>query len=186
MAEASGDASASAAAALAAAQQAASRTAAQQHGKVAVLETRRFAGKDIQVRRAWSDDVFPNHRHACHQNASAVTLGSMLVGACLQVEKSVTKADAEKAEQAKLSGGLDAMLQSLKEPKKVNVLDKSRQDWSGFKKEHTAVEEELETYKKSGDKYLDKVEFLQRAEVREYEKERDQRLARDVRNRGRL
>lgn len=34
--------------------------------------------------------------------------------------------------------------------------------------------------------YLDKQAFLQAAELRAYERERDQRLASDVRNRGRL
>lgn len=48
------------------------------------------------------------------------------------------------------------------------------------------VDEELEGYKKSGDKYLDKFDFLKRAELRQYEQERDQRLSRDMRSRGRL
>ena len=48
------------------------------------------------------------------------------------------------------------------------------------------IEDELEDYKKSGDKYLEKVDFLKRAELREYEKERDQRLGSNMRNRGRL
>jgi hypothetical protein len=48
------------------------------------------------------------------------------------------------------------------------------------------VEEELQMYKKSGDKYLDKVDFLKRTELKEYEKERDARLGGDVRSRGRL
>lgn len=77
------------------------------------------------------------------------------------------------------------MLQSMAAAKKVNVLDKTRNDWSGFKRDNAEVEEELEGYKKSNDKYLDKVEFLQRAELREYEKERDTRLASDIRTRGR-
>jgi hypothetical protein len=34
--------------------------------------------------------------------------------------------------------------------------------------------------------FLDKQEFLRQAELREYEQERDRRLASDVRNRGRL
>eukprot|EP00891_Asterochloris_glomerata_P004077 jgi/Astpho2/4077/gw1.00063.315.1_t len=49
-------------------------------------------------------------------------------------------------------------------------------DWGDFKSTDTQIEEELEDYKKSGDKYLEKVDFLKRAELREYEKERDQRL----------
>jgi hypothetical protein len=51
-------------------------------------------------------------------------------------------------------------------------LDGSRKDWGQFKEEK-GLEDELEAYKKSGDKYLVKVAFLQRFGVREYEKERD-------------
>jgi len=42
------------------------------------------------------------------------------------------------------------------------------------------------TCRRSGGQFLDKQDFLKRAELREYEKERDKRLASDVRNRGRL
>ena len=51
---------------------------------------------------------------------------------------------------------------------------------------HVQVEDELEAYKKSNDKYLDKVDFLKRAELRQYEMERDARLGGDIRSRGRL
>ncbi len=68
----------------------------------------------------------------------------------------------------------------------MSVLDKSKQDWQEYKKTDASVEEELEAYKKSSDKYLDKVDFLKRSELREYEQERDKRLASDVRTRGRL
>lgn len=68
----------------------------------------------------------------------------------------------------------------------VNVLDKSRSDWKDLKKGNQGLEEELETHKKSNDQYLDKVNFLHRASVKEHEKERDERLASDVRTRGRL
>lgn len=48
------------------------------------------------------------------------------------------------------------------------------------------MDEELEGYKKSDQRYLERIDFLKRAELREYEKERDARLAADVRTRGRL
>ena len=60
----------------------------------------------------------------------------------------------------------------------------ARDDWQRIAL--MQVDEELEGYKKSGDKYLDKVDFLKRAELRQYEKERDQRLSQDMRSRGRL
>ena len=156
----------------------------------------------------------------------------------LQYKRAATEHDAKatKAQDIK-KGGLDALLGSLQQAKKVNVLDKSRMDWGDFKssdvkvskspEEKAAVclacslqqnfsimrlcianqianiqancarddwqsialmqvDEELEGYKKSGDKYLDKVDFLKRAELRQYEKERDQRLSQDMRSRGRL
>mmetsp|Transcript_26813 Transcript_26813/g.75507 ORF Transcript_26813/g.75507 Transcript_26813/m.75507 type:complete len:330 (-) Transcript_26813:258-1247(-) len=84
------------------------------------------------------------------------------------------------------SSGLDQLLASLQGSKKISVLDKSRNDWKTFKGSNTEVEEELETHKKSSNKYLDKQEFLKQAELKQYEKERDQRLAADVRTRGRL
>lgn len=37
--------------------------------------------------------------------------------------------------------------------------------------------EELEVFKKSGETFTERVAFLDRAEVREYEKEREERLA---------
>lgn len=48
------------------------------------------------------------------------------------------------------------------------------------------MEDELEAHQRGGSKYLDKVDFLKRAEVREYEQERDKRLASNVNTRGRL
>lgn len=120
-------------------------------GPKTVTEVRRFAGKDIEYKRA-----------ATEKDGEA------------SVSQDIRK------------GGLDALLGSLQQTRKVNVLDKSRMDWGDFKSTDVKVDEELEGYKKSGDKYLDKVDFLKRAELRQYEKERDQRLSQDMRSRGRL
>jgi hypothetical protein len=142
-----------------AAKAAASVAGAQAAGTVTVAETRRFAGQTITVNR----EVAKDSREA--QRAAAA-------------------ADTAAAERKR--AGLDAVLASLQQAKKVTVLDKSRADWKDFKKQDDAVEEELEMHKRSGDQYLDKQAFLQAADLRAYERERDQRLASDVRNRGRL
>jgi hypothetical protein len=149
-----------AAAALAAAKTAASATAAQQYGMVTVTETRRFAGKTVTVQR----DVDANSKEA----AKAAADGAGTSGA------------------SKKKAGLDAVLESLAQAKKVTVLDKSRIDWKDYKKTDDTVDEELEAHKRSGTTYLEKKEFLSKADLAEYERERDQRLASDVRNRGRL
>ena len=87
----------------------------------------------------------------------------------------VEEAEKHKEREHRNKAGLDAVLASLEGAKKVNVLDKSRDDWGQFKKADTNIDEELEAYKKSGTKYLDRIDFLKRAELREYEAERDNR-----------
>eukprot|EP00798_Chlamydomonas_sp_ICE-L_P003942 gene3942-14019_t len=150
--KASEEARESAAAAIQAAKEAASTGSSKSYGKVSVTETRRFAGKDIQV--------------------------------TVQVDKN--SAEANKAAEGEKVSGLDAFLAELNAKKKVSVLDKSKMDWDQLKSGNAGMEEELENYKKSSNKYLDKVDFLKKAELREYEQERDKRLASDIRTRGRL
>lgn len=50
------------------------------------------------------------------------------------------------------------------------------QDWGEYK-EGTGVVEELEEYKRSGATYTEKQAFLNRSDVREYEKERELRMS---------
>ncbi|KAJ0642362.1 putative BCNT-C domain-containing protein [Helianthus annuus] len=71
---------------------------------------------------------------------------------------------------------VDAILEQIKKKPKLSVLDKTKKDWGEFKEENR-LDEELETYKKSGNQYLDKVSFLERADYRQFERERDVRLA---------
>ena len=65
-------------------------------------------------------------------------------------------------------------------------MKKSKMDWGDAKAQDTTIEDDLNTHLKSGDTHLEKQDFLQRADVRQYEIERDARLANDPRNRGRL
>jgi len=100
------------------------------------------------------------------------------------VEGAPENAD-EGLKKRRKTSNLGSIIEQLGSGKKISVVDKSRYDWQGYKKDEK-LDEELETYKKSSNKYLDKVHFLKQAEYKEYERERDQRLNSDVRNRGRL
>lgn len=102
-----------------------------------------------------------------------------------QVDKDSKQAEASKKQQKKVAG-LDAVLEQIAPTKKVTVMDKSMSDWKQYKDKDEKVLEELEVHKKSGGTYLEKKDFLATADVKAYEKERDARLASDVRNRGRL
>jgi hypothetical protein len=176
-AEPSADRKAVAAAALAAARAAASVTAGQQFGMVTVTETRRFAGQTITVQREVQAGAAPS-------GGAAPVSAPGAAPASAPGAPPAAGGDAAAAAQKK--AGLDAVLESLAQAKKVSVLDKTRSDWREFKRSDDAVEEELEAHKRSGAAFLDRQAFLSRAELAEYERERDQRLGSNVRNRGRL
>lgn len=122
-------------------------TAVNKGGKIEVNEVRNFAGEEVKLRKF----VDPNSMEA-------------------QIAQERTKM------QASSSSSLDALLEQISKKPKLNILDKSKKDWGDFK-EKEGLENELDAYKKSSDKYLDKVSFLQRADQREYEREREVRLA---------
>lgn len=84
-----------------------------------VTEVRRFAGQDVVVTRA--------------------------------ARASDTKAGAATTDEGldKPKGGMDAVLATLAGPKKVNVLDKTRSDWTDFKTADTDIDAELEAHKRS-------------------------------------
>jgi len=72
-------------------------------------------------------------------------------------------------------GGLKgAIAAQLAKKKKLTVLEKSSADWGNFVEEEQ-MEEELERHGKSKDAFLNKQEFLNRADYRRFEKERDLR-----------
>ena len=114
-----GGAKAVAAAALAAAKTAASVTAAAQYGKVVVTETRRFAGQDITVKK----EVAAGSKEA-QKAAAAAPKAAAAAAAAGGDEPSGAPAaasgdEAAAAAAAQKKSGLDAVLASLAQPKKV-------------------------------------------------------------------
>ncbi|KZV58823.1 craniofacial development protein 1 [Dorcoceras hygrometricum] len=99
----------------------------------------------------------------------------------IEVKKLVDAASKEAVDKGKTAAGaisaVDAVLEQLKKKPKLSVLDKTKKDWGEFKDVNTGMEDELDAYKKSSNQYLDKVSFLQRTDYREFERERDARLA---------
>lgn len=70
--------------------------------------------------------------------------------------------------------GLGGVLTLLAKKPKMSVLDKSNLDWSNFKAENN-LQEELETYNRGKNGYLERLEFLSRSDYKEFEKEREVR-----------
>lgn len=103
----------------------------------------------------------------------------------IEIRKRIDADSKEAAEKAKAAApsAVDAVLEQIKKKPKLSVLDKTKKDWGEFKEENKGMEEELDAYKKSSNQYLDKVSFLQRTDYREFERERDARLALQARRR---
>lgn len=71
----------------------------------------------------------------------------------------------------KAMGGLGSVLNQIGKKSKISTLEKSKLDWDQFKKEEK-IEDELSAYSKSKDGYLERQDFLQRADVRRFEIEK--------------
>jgi len=67
---------------------------------------------------------------------------------------------------------LDSILQGKKS--KLTTFAKSQQDWNKFKKE-TGLEEELSSFTKGKDSYVEQQRFLERADLRQFEQEKNLR-----------
>ena len=68
------------------------------------------------------------------------------------------------------AGGLSSLLSQLKRPK-MSTLTKSLHDWNDYKKQ-TNLEDELNQHRRSKDSFIEKQAFLNRTDVREFEREK--------------
>lgn len=87
-----------------------------------------------------------------------------------------SSSDAQKApgkpRPVKSLGGIGSVLSQLGKKPKISTLEKSKLDWDRFKKEEN-IEEELASYNKGKDGYLERQDFLQRADLRRFEIEKE-------------
>lgn len=71
-------------------------------------------------------------------------------------------------------GGLSSILGQIGKKNKLSILEKSKLDWSSFKKQE-GIEEQLQTHNKGKDGFLEKQDFLQRTDLRQFEIEKAMR-----------
>ncbi|XP_058464498.1 craniofacial development protein 1 [Malaya genurostris] len=69
------------------------------------------------------------------------------------------------------SGGLGAVLNQIGKKNKLSTLEKTKLDWNSFKRTE-GIEEELQTHNKGKNGYLEKQDFLDRADLRQFEIEK--------------
>uniref|UniRef100_A0A8D8G8B1 Craniofacial development protein 1 n=2 Tax=Culex pipiens TaxID=7175 RepID=A0A8D8G8B1_CULPI len=77
-------------------------------------------------------------------------------------------------------GGLGAVLGQLGKKNKLSVLEKTQLDWKSFKR-NEGIEEELQTHNRGRDGYLERQDFLQRADLRQFEIEKNFRQSKSKR-----
>jgi hypothetical protein len=123
--------------------------------KTVVIETRKFAGRNIEIERTQMlvKSQFDDDDKAAAAEATAA---------------------ANKKQEEEQSGGLDSLLDTIKGPKVINTVSKSAFDWETHKTKE-GLEDDLAVAGKGGG-YLGRSDFLQRVDVRTYEKERDARV----------
>ncbi|EFA00183.1 craniofacial development protein 1 [Tribolium castaneum] len=99
----------------------------------------------------------------------------------VKVEKEVAKdsidarlsnKSSEPGKPVKSKGGLSGILSQLGKKTKISTLEKSKLDWDQFKKEEN-LQEELQNHNKGKDGYLERQDFLQRADLRRFEIEKE-------------
>lgn len=139
--------------------------------KVTVSEIFEFAGETVVV----SKEVDQNSEEV-QKDRGKTTLSH----ASICDEKKSPAKDIPKESHSsgvKRSSGLGSVLGTIMNKKqKLSTLQKSMLDWKSFKKDK-GIEEELDQHRRSKDSFVEKQAFLQRADVRQFEIERDIRLS---------
>lgn len=102
----------------------------------------------------------------------------------VRIEKEVDASSAEarmlskgtpETSKSKKTGGLSGIgnvLSQLGKKQKISTLEKTKLDWDRFKKDEN-IEEEIQTYNKGKDGYLERQDFLERADLRTFEIEKN-------------
>lgn len=75
-------------------------------------------------------------------------------------------------------GGISSVLGQIGKKAKISTLEKSKLDWDNYKKQEN-LEEEIITHNRGKDGYLERQDFLQRADLRQFE------IEKQLRNSGR-
>ncbi|KAF7281065.1 yeti [Rhynchophorus ferrugineus] len=143
--------------------------------------------KSTSVPQAKTQNVVkPQPQKQEHSQPAKVKITQIFefAGEEVKIEKEVDQSSVEarllsnkssKSSNAKNSSGLSGIsnvLSQLGKKQKISTLEKSKLDWDKFKQEEN-IEEELQTYNKGKDGYLDRQDFLQRADLRRFEIEKD-------------
>ncbi|KAH8394043.1 craniofacial development protein 1 [Drosophila serrata] len=89
----------------------------------------------------------------------------------LVVQKKHTEESVYAPKRQAKGSSVSAVLSQFTKKKKMSVLEKSKVDWKDFKTDE-GINEELRTHNKGKDGYLERQDFLQRTDLRQFEIEK--------------
>uniref|UniRef100_A0A914ZN35 Craniofacial development protein 1 n=1 Tax=Parascaris univalens TaxID=6257 RepID=A0A914ZN35_PARUN len=114
----------------------------------AVMEIFDFAGEEVRIER-----TLPKSDHK----------------ECAPVEASISK-------NKRNAVGLGDAVKKLSKKPKMSVLEKTQHDWTTFKAE-SGIHDELQSHNRGRQGYVERMAFLNRADLRQFEREREARNA---------
>jgi hypothetical protein len=88
---------------------------------------------------------------------------------------SISAARATTTTNASTTSNLDSVLSKIAGKKQINTVEKSSNDWEGFKESDKTLQDELERNAQSKNAYLVKQDFLNRVDHRKFELEKEER-----------
>ncbi|XP_001641275.2 craniofacial development protein 1 [Nematostella vectensis] len=137
--------------------------------KVTITKTYDFAGEAVTVTK--TVDAESSEAKQQYKSEKEVTTPAGLAGlsAPAPAKKSDPSSMGGLLSGAKRKGGLGSVLGQIGKKPKISTLEKSKLDWETFKAEE-GIEDDLKNYNKDG--YLEKQDFLQRTDVRLFEREK--------------
>ncbi|XP_069701252.1 craniofacial development protein 1 [Periplaneta americana] len=137
-----------------------SQKTVQKENKVTITKLFEFAGEEVRVTKEVASDS-AEARLSTNPAAPAISQGAA-------------------RGRGRGSGGLkglSSVLGQLGKKSKLGTLEKSKLDWDRYKKDE-GIEEELQKYNKGRDGYLEKQDFLERTDFRQFEIEKEMRSSR--------
>lgn len=128
-----------------------------------VTEIFEFAGEKVEVKKNIKVD---NEKANSDASVSSTTISN-------STNVSISKPKVT-ASRSGGGSGLSSVLGQLGRKNKLSVLQKSQLDWSGFK-QNEGIDEEIQTFNKGRDGFLERQDFLQRTDLRQFEIEKSLR-----------
>ncbi|XP_054740411.1 craniofacial development protein 1 [Anastrepha obliqua] len=142
-------------------------TETEKHETTTVTEVLDFAGEEVRVEKVVNADSVKENKAMVQRIAAGSS--ALRVGLPVGLKRPMAGSSG--------SSGLGSILNKIGKTKKISVLEKSQLDWKNFKQDE-GIEEELKTFNKGKDGYLERQDFLQRTDLRQFEIEKNLRQTR--------